>query len=136
MGVVFDPSRVRPGDTIAGLVVEKISATPTVVDSTLVGSIAFRGEIALTGATIRHPEADATNEVCFEADSASTERLPRWSGDRRRAWFCFSNAPEALRELGRPQPERRAQILISNFVIHRGLTDAVNAARFIRVFDL
>jgi len=133
LGVVFDPSRVRPGDTIAGLVVERIVANHTPMDSTLVGTAAFRGTIELAGATMRHPEADATKDVCFEADSASAARLPRWAGDRRRAWFCFSNASAAARELGPPQTERPAHVVISHFVIHRGLTDQVNAAQFLRL---
>jgi hypothetical protein len=133
LGVVFDPGRVRPGDTIAGLVVERIVATHTPMDSTLVGTAAFRGRIELAGATIRHPEADATKDVCFEADSASAARLPRWAGDRRRAWFCFSNASAAARELGPPRTERPAHVVISHFVIHRGLTDEVNAAQFVRL---
>ncbi|MEP6858704.1 MAG: hypothetical protein ABI994_09975, partial [Gemmatimonadales bacterium] len=133
LGVVFDPSQVRPGDTIAGLVVERIVANHTPMDSTLVGTAAFRGRIELAGATMRHFEADATKDVCFEADSASATRLPRWAGDGRRAWFCFSNASAAARELGPPRTERPAHIVISHFVIHRGLTDEVNAAQFVRL---
>ena len=133
LGAVFDPGRVRPGDTIAGLVVERIAAHHTPMDSTLVGAAGFRGEIELAGATIRHPEADATKDVCFDADSASAARLPRWAGDRRRAWFCFSNATAAARALGPPRTEWPAHIVISHFVIHRGLTDEVNAAQFVRL---
>jgi hypothetical protein len=133
LGVVFDPGRVKPGDTIAGLVVERVAAHYTPIDSTLVGTAGFRGEMELGGATIRHPEADATKEVCFEADSASAARLPRWAGDRRRAWFCFSNATAAARALGPPQTEWPARIVISHFVIHRGLSDEVNAAQFVRL---
>jgi hypothetical protein len=103
------------------------------MDSTLVGTAAFRGRIELSGATVRHPEADATKDVCFEADSASAARLPRWAGDRRRPWFCFSNASAAARELGPPRTERPAHVVISHFVIHRGLTDEVNAAQFVRL---
>jgi hypothetical protein len=133
LGVVFDPGRVRVGDTIAGLVLERISAHHTPMDSTLVGTAAFRGNIKLAGATMRHPEADATKDICFEADSASAARLPRWAGDRRRAWFCFSNPTAAARALGPPRTERPAHIVISHFVIHRGLTDEVNAVQFVRL---
>jgi len=135
IGVVFDPSRVEAGDSIAGMVVERIKATRTVMDSTFVGTAAFRGEIELAGSTMRHFEADAANEVCFGVDSASAARLPRWAADRRRAWFCFWNKDEAGRVLGPARTERRARIVIANFVIHRNLTDAVNAARFVRLVD-
>jgi hypothetical protein len=102
-------------------------------DSSFVGDISFRGEIELTGHTMRHFEADATNAACFEADSASAARLPRWAGDRRRAWFCFSNAPAATRALGPSQEERPARVVIADFTIHRGLSDQVNSARFVRL---
>lgn len=132
IGVLFDPSRVRVGDTIAGVVVERVSVTRAVVDSSYVGDITFRGEIALSGRTFPHFEADASDAACFEADSTSAARLPRWEGDRRRAWFCFSNATAANRALGPSREERPARVVIADFTIHRGLSDQVNSARFVR----
>ncbi len=88
IGIVFDPSRVRRGDSIAGLVVERI-AVARAIDSSFVGGITFKGELQMAGRTFPHPEADATDAACFDADSASAVRMPRWAGDRRRAWFCF-----------------------------------------------
>jgi hypothetical protein len=135
IGVIFDPSRVRAGDSIAGLVVERVNVSRAVADSSFVGDIAFRGEIELSGRTFPHFEADASDAACFEADSASAATLPRWAGDRRRAWFCFSNAAEASRALGPSRAERPARIVIADFVIHRGLSDQVNSARFVRLRD-
>jgi hypothetical protein len=133
IGVIFDPSRVRVGDSIAGLVVERVTVSRAVVDSSFVGDIAFRGELGLSGRTFPHFEADASDAACFETDSASAARLPRWAGDRRRPWFCFSNAAEATRALGPSKEERPARIVIDRFTIHRGLSDQVNSARFVRV---
>jgi len=133
IGVIFDPSRVRTGDTIAGVVVDRVSVTRAVVDSSYVGDITFRGEIELSGRTFPHFDADASDAACFEADSASAARLPRWAGDRRRAWFCFSNATEANRALGPSREERPARVVIADFTIHRGLSDQVNSARFVRL---
>ena len=133
IGVIFDPSHARVGDSIAGLVVERVSVTRAVVDSSYVGDITFRGEIEISGRTFPHFEADASDAACFEADSASAARLPRWSGDRRRLWFCFSNATEANRALGPSREERPARVVIADFTIHRGLSDQVNSARFVRM---
>lgn len=133
IGVIFDPGRVRTGDTIAGVVVARVSVSRAVVDSSYVGDITFRGEIELSGRTLPHFEADASDAACFEADSASGARLPRWAGDRRRAWFCFSNATEANRALGPVREERPARVVIADFTIHRGLSDQVNSARFVRL---
>ncbi len=132
IGVIFDPGRVRPGDRVGDLTVARV-AVDRAVDSSFVGTIAFKGELEVSGRTIRHPDADASDAACFEANSFSAARLPRWSGDRRRAWFCFSNANAARRALGTPPPERNARIILADFVINRGLSDQVNAARFVRL---
>lgn len=94
IGQVFDPLNVHPGDTIAGLVVTRIDVQRAVVDSTPVGSIAFRGELPLTGRRLPHFEPDA-------ALGASVDTTVSFS------------------------------IRIADLVIHRGLSDQVNSARFI-----
>ena len=131
--MIFDPSRIRVGDSIAGLVVERVNVTRAVVDSSFVGDIRFRGEIELSGSKIPHFEPDVSGAACFEADSASAAKLPRWAGDRRRAWFCFSNLQQATRALGASSAGPPARIVIADFTIHRGLSDQVNSARFVRL---
>ena len=130
IGVVFDPLRVRVGDSVAGLAITRVDVRPAAVDSSAVGSITFDGLLQLDGRTIAHFDADARDASCFEADSSSAARMPRWEGDTRRAWFCFSNAAVARQALG--APERRARIAIDQLVIHRGHSDQVNEARFVR----
>lgn len=132
-GVRFDPAEARPGDTIGTLVLDSIDARPTVVDSSLVGTARFDGEIELSGATLAHFDEDLRPvSVCFEADDESAARLPRWERDERRAWFCFGNAEQAAAELARPGEVVSATVVIDDFTIHRGLSDEVNSARFVR----
>jgi hypothetical protein len=133
IGVIFDPSRVRVGDAIAGLVVDRVTVSRAAVDSSFVGDIAFRGEIELSGRKIPHFEADVSGAACFEADSTSAAKLPRWAGDRRRAWFCFSNVASATRALGPSSTGPPVRVVIADFIIHRGLSDQVNSARFVRL---
>jgi hypothetical protein len=134
-GIRFDPSRVKPGTRIGELVLDSI-AVRQALDSTLVGMARFRGEIALSGWTLRNPDPDLHRVMtCFEADSTSAARLPRWSGDERRTWFCFSNRADAARALGPPSAGVPARILIEDFTIHRGMSDEVNSARFLRRLD-
>ena len=112
---------------------DSIIARRTAFDSTYVGLARFSGRITLSGWTLRNPDADLRNtEICFEADSASASRLPRWSGDERRPWFCLVNRAEAQRALGPPSEGVRATIIVEQFTIHRGLSDEVNSARFVR----
>ena len=132
IGVVFDPLVLRAGDTVAGLVVTRADVQRAAIDSTPVGVVAFRGELQVTGRLVRHFDADAAaRAVCFEADSGSAARLPRWAGDRRRSWFCFTNPGDARKAL--PAADSGVvSIAVDDFVINRGLSDQVNAARFQR----
>ena len=131
-GIRFEPASVTPGTRIGVLTVDSISAT-VAMDSSHVGTARFRGEIELSGATLRNPDPDLGQQLtCFEADSASAARLPRWLGDERRAWFCFSNNDDAAGALGPPSEGARATIVVDEFTIHRNLSDAVNSARFRR----
>lgn len=133
VGVLFDPERTAPGDTVGELTVDTVAAT-VAYDSTRVGIARFRGEIRLSGRTMRNPDDDlATRAVCFEADSISAARLPRWRGDARRPWFCFTNERTAARTLAPPGEERAATVVIDRFTIHRGMSDEVNSARLVRV---
>lgn len=132
-GFLFDPLSVRPGDTIGTLVLRRIAAQRVTPDSIASGTAEFTGSIAVQGTTIRHHEHPDVQATCFEADSASAQRLPRWQGDRRRAWFCLENVALAGRLLAQPGEVRAADIVIDRYTIHRGLSDEVNTARLVRV---
>lgn len=132
-GIRFNPATLRKGTSVGALVLDSITVRQAVVDSTHVGVAHFRGEIRLSGWTMRHPDPDAGRVTCFEADSSSAARLPRWKGDERRPWFCFSNRAEAARALGPPSEGVPATIVVDQFTIHRGMSDEVNSARFLRV---
>jgi hypothetical protein len=134
-GIRFDPSTLQPGQRIGDLVAESVSAQRTVVDSTWVGQATFRGELEITGRIFPHPDADLRETTtCFEADSASAARLPRWAADERRPWFCFDNRAVANRAIHQQAGvDSVLTILIDRFTIHRNLSDAVNAASFVRV---
>jgi hypothetical protein len=134
IGVVFEPLAVRPGDTVAGLVVTRTEVQRAAADATPVGTVAFGGELAVAGRLIAHADPDAAaRAACFEADSGSAARLPRWAGDRRRAWFCFTNPARARAALGVPvENAPPVRIRIADLTIQRGLSDEVNSARFVR----
>jgi hypothetical protein len=57
-GIRFDPAALRSGDRVGELVAESVSARHTPMDSTSIGSAHFRGEIELSGQTMRHPDPD------------------------------------------------------------------------------
>ena len=133
-GIRFDPTRVKRGTSVGTLVVDSLVTQFAAVDSTWVGTAWFRNEIELSGWTLRNPDPDLYRQLtCFEADSSSAARLPRWQGDERRAWFCFSNRMEAAQALGPPSEGVPATIVIDRFTIYRGHSDEVNDARFVRL---
>lgn len=129
-GVRFDPTEVAVGARIGTMSLDSIEVR-TAHDSTRVGTARFSGVVELSGAKLRHFESDS-DALCFEADSASAARLPRWAGDERRSWFCFTNRAAAQSALGPPGDSTRATIVIDRLTIHRGLSDEVNSARFVR----
>lgn len=133
-GIEFNAATLKSGDRVGELVADSVSAQQAAVDSTYVGTARFRNKITLGGHTVRHPDADLSRTaICFEVDSASATRLPRWSGDERRPWFCFENRAEAARSLGSASEGAGATIVIDRFTIHRGMSDQVNSARLVRV---
>ncbi|HJU75694.1 MAG TPA: hypothetical protein VJ717_18260 [Gemmatimonadaceae bacterium] len=130
IGVPFAPNEVRVGARVGELVLDSIDVRRA-IDSSWVGTARFRGELTLSGHLMRHPDSEV-QAVCYEADSASASRMPRWAGDTRRAWFCFVDGAEAKGQLP-ATADAPATIVIDRFTIHRGLSDEVNAARLVRV---
>jgi hypothetical protein len=130
-GISFDPAALTRGTPVGTLVADMLVLSRA-ADSTWVGSARFRGELTLTGRAIPHFASDV-HEVCFEADSAGAAVMPRWSGDTRRPWFCFSNQPDAQQSLAALHEERPATVVIDRFTINKSLSNQVNSARLVRV---
>lgn len=128
VGVVFSPDSVAVDDTVGWLVVDRVAVTRA-YDSSAVGSVKFGGELELKGRLIPHFDSDLEAK-CFEADSASAARMPRWQGDMRRPWFCFSNQ-EDPRVVKAVVPSD-ATIVIDRYTIRFTMSDAVNEARLLR----
>lgn len=132
-GVLFDPATIQVGARVGAMSLDSIEVRAA-FDSTRVGTARFSGLVEVRGAKLRHFDSDV-DALCFEADSASAARLPRWAGDERRSWFCFANRAAAQSALGPPGPpgdSTTATIVIDRLTIHRGLSDEVNSARFVR----
>lgn len=129
--LIFDPPSLRRGAEIGEMRVDSLDVVWGEGVGEWVGVVRFTGAVRLTGSAIPHlvdPEADA---VCFEADSASGRRLPRWPGDERRPWFCFENTDDARRMLGSADSARPATVMVDRFTTVRAFTDAVNSARLV-----
>lgn len=126
---VFDPDRVRMGDTVAGMRVAEV-LVERAADGEPVGTVRFAGEARVRGRRGAHPDTDV-DLPCFFADSASGGRLPRFAGDARRPWFCLTNAADARRLL--PADTATRSIVIDRFVYQYARIDVVNTARLVRV---
>jgi hypothetical protein len=129
--LTFDPSAIRNGQQVGPLTVEATDVAWSEALSTWTGSVRFRGELALRGHVIRHFDFPEVQSTCFEADSASALKLPRWPEDERRPWFCFENDSAAHRVLGAADSSRPVDIVIDRFTTVRAFTDAVNSARLV-----
>jgi hypothetical protein len=135
-GIRFAPDTVAPGSAVGELVLDSVWWRGP-AGGRDANSGFFTGRIRLSGSTRAHPDADAAEiSVCFEPDSSSAARLPRWAGDERRIWFCFDNAREAAHSLARPGEEVDATVVIADYRIHFGASDEVNTARLVDVVSL
>ncbi len=133
--VEFDPSATHRGDMVVALTVDTIAARRATTGE-YVGMARFDGTVRLTGRTFAHPDGGDYPFPCFEPDSATASRLPRWAGDTRRPWFCFENRDDAKVRFGSDSAGIRAEIRIDRFTIHRSLSDAVNSARLVEIVSL
>ncbi len=129
--LILDPASLKRGAAVGELRVDSMDVVWSEELGEWVGSVRFSGELRLTGAAGPHLAAPEEKVTCFEADSASGRRLPRWPGDERRPWFCFENADSARRMLGAPDSARAATIVVDRFTTVRAHTDAVNSARLL-----
>lgn len=131
-GIRFDPAIVMAGQGVGALTVDSVAVVQSGFDSSLVGTVSFKGELALSGVTMKHFDAEpGAAASCFEADATSAARLPRWDGDERRPWFCFDNPADAASLLGATGEGMAFTIVIERFTIHRGHSDQVNTARLL-----
>ena len=129
--LIFDPANLRRGMEVGELRVDSSDVVWGEGVGEWVGTVRFAGEIRLRGTVVPHLADPAQRATCFEADSASGRRLPRWPGDERRPWFCFDDPDAAERMLGAPDSTRSRTITVDRFTTVRAFTDAVNSARLL-----
>jgi len=129
--LIFDPANLRRGMDVGELRVDSTDVVWGEGVGEWVGTVRFAGEIRLRGTAVPHLVDPDQRITCFEADSASGRRLPRWPGDERRPWFCFEDPAAAARMLGAPDSTRLRTITVDRFTTVRAFTDAVNSARLL-----
>ena len=133
----FDPAALRVGDTLMGLRVERADVRrAAAIDSSYVGDVRFAGEVTVSGRPRAHHDFPEVRTLCFDVDSTSAARLPRWPGDRRRVWFCFDNQEAAVRALGPARADTAVApvtIAIDRYQTVRHFTDAYDTATLLRL---
>jgi hypothetical protein len=100
-------------------------------------------ELALEGMFERRTDAYSRqvlgDAVCFIPDETFERALPRFPGDDRRAWFCFSNLSAAMKGFALPAGRKgcgmrgTARIVVSDYVVSREGGESVDKARLERV---
>lgn len=130
--LAFDPDSLRDGDTLGTMVVARRDLRID-HEGRWVGTVHFTGEVTLSGRYHPHFDYPEMRSTCFEVDDDSAARLPRFAFDERRVWFCFENQEDAARSLGPPGSSGDATIVIDRYSTIHSFTDAVDAARLVRV---
>lgn len=130
----FDPSAVAVGDSVLGLRIVSMDVQPSLVDTAgWTGFVRFDGRITLSGTYRPHFDYPELSEVCFFPDDISAKRLPVFPNDRRYAWLCFTNQPQAREELGSPPAEGRATVRVDEYHYHYAHSDVYNTAALVDV---
>jgi len=124
----FDPARVEEGDSVGPWEITALDLRPGVGPAEWVGTASFSGEVEIWGRAQAHPDADL-GILCFLADEASAERIPRMVGDERIPWFCFENQEEAAEALDPARMADRVRITVSNYIYRYARTDIHDSAR-------
>jgi hypothetical protein len=129
---VVDLAEVQVGDSVLGLEVARVDASTMEAGET-VGTVAFKGEITVTGTYANQPLAEATAPTpCFYVIEESAAQLPQVEGDTRIPWFCFTNGEVAQSALG-DRIDDPVTIVIDQYTVNYIPSDVTNGAEFIRV---
>lgn len=134
----FDPAELRVGQQVLGLTVASVDVRPAPdLDFGYIGEVAFKGEVTVSGRYRAHPDypQPGADYLCFFVDAESVVRLPRFRGDERYPWFCFTNREVALEELGPMEAEGAATVVIDDYRTVRRPTDAFDTATLLRVLS-
>ena len=123
-----DWSAYKTGDRWGELTVTDVKQEPNQVDSSFVGTIRWAGQVRVSGRYRTHPDYPEVKSPCFEVLGDDRSKLPAAT---ERVWFCFDNADEAVQKLGPVGQEFDTTIVITDYVMHRYFTDAVNSARLV-----
>ena len=127
----FDENSARVGDQIVGLVIKEISAVSDL------NKILFDGEVELTG-DFYHENSDLSfgRVVRFVPDEASSVLLPRITQEITSTTFILDDYDKVANQFGEIGTTGRATIMIKDYTIGHGTSDAFNEAKLINVkFD-
>ncbi|HEX2974905.1 MAG TPA: hypothetical protein VHO68_03125 [Bacteroidales bacterium] len=129
---LFDARKVKVGDQIAGLTVNKVEVH-NANDEDYDANVDFTGEVTVSG-TFKHNLDDEflDHEISFKVDEESSDLLPKLAHDQRYVWFMFMNHDEAEKMLGEAGTEGRATVTIKNYSIKYAHTEMWNTADFVK----
>jgi hypothetical protein len=91
--------------------------------------VQFSGETTVHGNYFK--ELYQSGNPCFRVLESDAWKLPRLAGDSRTAWFCFSNADFAERELS--TSDRTITIVIRNYLLDMREMETFDQAEFVRI---
>lgn len=134
---VFDPSQVEAGDEVAGLEIQSVDVNWFEAYNGYVGTVQFQGETTVTGTyeQLYTPEENLESFPCFRVNAEAASQLPRFEGDQRNPWFCFSNAEAAQQALGDVEELPNQTIVIDNFQYVYMPSDVFNSATFVEIVE-
>ncbi|MCF8011815.1 MAG: copper-binding protein [Clostridiales bacterium] len=131
----FNAHKTQTGDNIMGLKINSVSTKKIEWSEKYQARVIFSGKLPVSGTYIHYDDnALLEDQVAFELDKDSAEKLPELNIDNRKNWFLFTNHNEAKKKLGPMGSRGKAVIIINNFTIdYRPGTESYNYAKLLSI---
>lgn len=137
---IFDTTKNKVGDVVAGLTVTSISPVPgstfPLGNNNVVAK--FSGSVTLSGSyDFSYNEMSGSDSVCFTpADATEHAKLPALPNeDIQLSRFCFSNLDQAKAAFGPSYGNGQATITIDKYELWYAEAEVTNLAELVKVIS-
>jgi hypothetical protein len=135
---IFEVEKIQVGDKIAGLQVTSVAPFDAAYSKIAADNayVNFSGKATVSGTFHNYYSQEVGffyDQVCFDVDESSRQKLPQISGDERTPWFCFSNNDFARKQFSPDGSAGNATIVIDKYNLVSYPSEVWNSAELIEV---
>lgn len=132
---IFDPSTLKVGDQVAGMIVVSTGPVNTKKPLHILDNYraSFSGQANVSGKLYL---SDMFNKYCFDVNQSDWSKLPKSYNDSRKPWFCFINADEASTTSMKESLSQNSDVVnitIDDYIINQYPAEVSNTATLIKI---